>query len=104
MASIPSALLWTQYLEELIDWERFAIFLPQIKQHHVDKIKKDNLGVDNSKLALWTVWIKIYPQANWSDVLEALKKVREYKLADDIEKRLVDDLTATSTTNEQRGI
>lgn len=105
--SSPMVADWTVYLDKLTKWERFAIFLPEIQQYHVDKIQKDNLGledsVDRSKTALWTVWTKIYPQASWSDVVEALKKTQENRLADDIEKQLVENSAPPPTSNEQRG-
>ena len=88
LLSRPEEALWTEYLESLTEWQKFAIFLPKIQESDVTKIEVERNGVDRQKMALWTKWTKVYPSGTWSDVVAALKRMKENKLAEEIEKKL----------------
>ena len=92
-SSRPGEALWAEYLESLVEWQKFAIFLPGIWQSDVDKIeasiKAETTGkLDRQKMALWTKWTSVYPSGSWDDVVAALKKVEKITLAEEIEKKL----------------
>ena len=84
----PSEDLWTEWLEPLINWKTFGIYLPEIKQKDVEKIEEDKTGVDNRKMALWSKWSTVYPNGTWEDVIKALKRMKENMLAAEIEGKL----------------
>ena len=84
----PSEDLWTEWLDSLINWKTFGIFLPEIKQKDVDKIEEDRTGVDSRKMALWSKWSTVYPNGTWDDVIKALKRMKENMLAVEIEGKL----------------
>ena len=80
--------MWAERLKPLIKWQRFGVFLPGIKQKDIEKIQEDKTGVDSRKRALWSKWSTIYPNGTWDDVIKALKRMRENKLAAEIEGKL----------------
>ena len=41
-----------------------------------------------TEMGLWTKWTGVYPPGTWTDVISALKRLRENALAADIEERL----------------
>ena len=71
-------------LKDLVNWERFALYLPEVKPPDVDKISKDVRGVDNQKTELYKLWLKKYKKASWKDVRSALKNIDENSLAEEI--------------------
>ena len=76
-----------QQLEPLVHWQEFAGYLPKIKQHHITKIEVENKdNIDEQKRALFKIWLEIYPEAKYSDVIEALEKAGENALANDSRK------------------
>ena len=78
-----------QQLTKLVHWERFAENLPKIEQHHIEMSKAENNdNIDGQKRALFKMWLEIYPEAKYSDVIEALKKAERNDLANDIQKEL----------------
>ena len=88
-------------LNTLIEWDGFAENLPKIEQHHIKKIKAENKGdIDGQKRALFNKWLAIYPEAKYSDVVEALEKAGETTLAADVRKWLGDGGQATKTTSD----
>ena len=89
LLSRPEEALWAEYLESLIEWQTFAIFLPKIRHSDIKKIEKEETGkVDQQKMALWSKWTSVYPSGSWDDVVAALKRMKENKLAEEIEKKL----------------
>ena len=91
LLSRPEEALWAEYLESLTVWQEFAIFLPKIQQSDVDKIEAERTGVNRQKMALWTKWTSVYPSGSWGDVVAALKKAKENKLAEKIEEKLKEE-------------
>ena len=88
LLSRPEEALWAEYLGSLTEWQEFAIFLPKIQQSDVEKIEAERTGVNRQKMALWTKWTKVYPSGSWGDVVAALKRMEENKLAEEIEEKL----------------
>ena len=84
----PSEDLWAEWLDPLIKWQMFGLFLPGIKQKDIEKIEEDKTGVDNRKRALRSKWDKVYPNGTWDDVIKALKRMEENTLAVEIEGKL----------------
>ena len=73
-------------LNELVHWERVALHLPEMSQSTIDKIKRDNSGIDNQKQALYGTWLQSHPGATWGNVIHALETVGENRLAENIKK------------------
>lgn len=79
---IPSLSDITERLESLIEWESFGIhLLPKESQHCIQRIKKDNEGVNERKIALYLEWLKVDPSASWEKLITALRKAGEHTLA-----------------------
>ena len=86
LLSRPEEALWAEYLESLNEWQKFAIFLPKIRHSDIKKIEMEETGkVDQQKMALWSKWTSVYPSGSWNDVVAALKRMKENKLAEEIE-------------------
>ena len=73
-------------LSTLVDWEKFGTHLRNIEHHHIEKIKRDNEGVDQRKRALYGKWLLLCPDASWSDVAAALDISEENTLAKEVRK------------------
>ena len=84
----PDLSLLIQWLDPLVDWKPFARCLPGIKHHDISKIVAENRKVDDQKLALYSKWLDITPNATWKDVITALTKRRENKLVQNIKENL----------------
>ncbi len=76
-------------LTSLVPWEIFATYLPGITQADIEKIQTDEPKNAKQKIALFSKWLKVFPSAKWSDVVRALKKAREIRLAEEIESKYV---------------
>ena len=87
---IPDMKLLIQWLDPLVDWIPFAYCLPEMTHSDILKIQAENTNkkIDNQKLALYSKWLGIAPNATWKDVITALNIRREYKLVQDIKKKL----------------
>ena len=73
-------------LSTLVKWEKFATHLRNIEHHYIEKIKRDNEGVDQQKRALYGKWLSLCPDASWSDVATALDISEEKTLAEKVRK------------------
>ena len=72
-------------LRDLVKWEVFALYLPGIRQTHIEVIKHNNpLDVDQQKQALFAKWLRVCPKACWNDVILALEKVDENTIVAEI--------------------
>ena len=100
-SSKPEFDKWTSWLKPMINWQKFATFLPEIKREHIRKIENDNNGTDKQKSALYDEWIDIYPGATWQDVITALKEADNNALAEDIRKKLGATPTQPTPTSPQ---
>ncbi len=75
-------------LHGLVNWERFALHLPEIDNDDIGKINADYDKVDKKKLALYGTWKTQYPKGTLDDVIKALKEVRENKLAEKVRQHI----------------
>ena len=76
-------------LKSLVNWTTFAQNLPQIKEYHIDKIKAENKdNIDEQKRALYNKWLAVYPEAKFSDVINALEKSEQKDLAKRIKEEI----------------
>ena len=94
-------------LKELVDWEMVATYLPEMTQADIEFIKKDNPGNTGiQKLALYNKWLHLYPHGTWENVIKALEKVKENRLAQivlhkmDIRKRESRDINKEKLTEQ----
>ena len=62
-------------LNDLVQWEAFAIQLPGIASYHIQAIEYDN-DVEDKKRALYEAWMSVYPDASWEDVIKALERAK----------------------------
>ena len=86
----PDVSLLIEWLDPLVDWKPFAYYLPEMTHSDISKIQAENINkkVDDQKLALYSKWLDIAPNATWKDVITALNTRREYKLVKDIKRNL----------------
>ena len=77
-------------LHHLVQWQNVAIHLPHVTSTtHIERIEQDfphNTGCQ--RIAVFTEWLDKCPQASWYDVLQALVKAGEIKLADNLHEKL----------------
>ena len=75
-------------LAELVNWQRFAIHLPDLTAEDIEQIKLDNnSSVAKQKLGLYRKWLQKSTKASWEYVITALDKAKENVLADEIKKK-----------------
>ena len=91
-----------EFLDTLVNWQKFGAFLPGIKSEHTQVIERDIRGNDLQKAALFSKWLSVLPEASWQDVLSALEKSQEYSLASKVYQKL--NTTTSTTKNISQGI
>ncbi len=69
-------------LKNLTDWKSFAINLRGIQSSHVEEIHGNERTITDCKNDLYMKWLRVCPDAKWSDVVTALKAIDEHVLAD----------------------
>ena len=84
----PDISLLTEWLDPLVEWQIFGVFLPGIQYFMVKKIEQDKQGIDQQKLALYAKWLDVYPTARWRDVIAALEKKNEAALVKVIQEQI----------------
>ena len=95
----PVASLLIQWLQPLVNWKSFGIWLPGLTQADILKIETEHRGkIDDEKFALYSDWLKVYPKATWKDVITALMKIDENTLAQDIKDHMESDVLSTSSS------
>uniref|UniRef100_A0A1X7T7X4 Death domain-containing protein n=1 Tax=Amphimedon queenslandica TaxID=400682 RepID=A0A1X7T7X4_AMPQE len=94
----PDISLLIQWLEPLVDWKPFGLCLVGIKEHEILKIEKENVTIEDKKLALYLKWLSVNPKATWRDVIDALTSRNQNKLAQDIKEHIdIDSLSTLSS-------
>ena len=87
VASRPTERELDLKLAELVHWLRFATQLPDITRTDIEEIKINNpLNVKHQKLDLFGTWLRKSSDASWNDVISALEKAQEKRLADTLRK------------------
>ena len=89
-----------EWLHDLIKWEEFGTFLPGIKNIHIEMIKADHLNarVNEKKSALYNQWLRIDPNASWSNVIEALERMKENTLAAEVRSKVTSKGVSVSSS------
>ena len=93
-----------EYLSPLVHWQTFGIHLPCITNGSIELIEHDHQGTKRRKIALYASWLKLYPDATWDHVYDALKKAGEYDLAADLQRKLLVSHSAKQLRAEERKI
>ena len=90
MASDLTVRALDESLNDLVKWERFALYLPGINELHINTIKKNSKrdDSDDQKMALFEKWLKLCPSPTWEHVIQALEKVEENSLASKLKTKL----------------
>ena len=85
----PDIFLLLEWLEPLVDWKSFALNLPGITQQDISTIEEFAVETNKQKTGLFSKWLQGNPsQATWKDVLDALTKIKEDKIAQAIRDQL----------------
>ena len=86
-------------LGRLVNWQNFALHLPGIDDYSIISTIEKDYPKDNetAKRKMLEKWLSLDDNATWSSVVAALKKAREYALAESV-RRYVSSLPAVSTT------
>ena len=77
-------------LKDLKKWETFGISLRCMEYPIIEEIKKDEHDTENQKLKLYAKWLNVCPDASWEDVIRALKRAEEFRLAKQVEEKKMD--------------
>ena len=87
-------------LHSLVNWETLGLYLPGIESSDIEKIKLDELGVDQKKLSLFKKWLSVCSEASWYHVITALKTAQEKTIANNVAKFCEQDLKKGSILQE----
>ena len=69
-------------LKGLVNWQRFAINLPEIEPEDISIIMNNKHDdICDQRLALYEKWLHAYPNASWDDVIRALEIMKENTIA-----------------------
>lgn len=74
-------------LKDLVEWNEFALYLPDIHQRDIKIIIENNPYIVNQKIALYDKWLNVSPNASWDDVINALEEVGENTIAQQLKDR-----------------
>ena len=86
----PEVHLLDKYLKDLVFWEQFALYLPEIKQPHIDTIKREvEKNIAEQKIALFNKWLQMYPEASWQNVIYALENVDQKTIATNLQAQFI---------------
>ena len=84
----PEVPLLLQWLDPLVNWQSFGLQLPGITQDIITMIEQSGVDTKQQKETLFTKWLDNNPRATWSDVIAALKRRKETKLAESVSDAL----------------
>ena len=98
----PDISLLIQWLEPLVDWKSFSLCLVGMKEYDILKIEQENVKIEDKKLALYSKWLSVNPKATWRDVIDALTRLHQNKLAQDIKDHIYSDAASTMSSLSPR--
>ena len=84
----PDIFLLLEWLEPLVDWKPFALNLLGITQQDITTFEEFEVETNKQKTGLFSKWLKRNSKATWKDVLDALTKIKEDKIAQTIRDQL----------------
>ncbi len=89
-------------LSGIVKWEIFALYLPGISDDDIFVIEKNKRDdVVDQKFALYKKWLEVCPTASWKDVINALEKVKENTVAEQIKMKFPTEISAMSPKQQQ---
>ena len=77
-----------EWLDSLVNWKPFGLFLPSLPKDVVEKIEADKKDTADKKIVLYSKWLDVCPNGTWEDVITALEKAKENSLAESIKQKL----------------
>ena len=98
----PDISLLIQWLEPLVDWKSFSLCLVGMKEHDILKIEQENIKIEDKKLVLYSKWLSVNPKGTWRDVIDALTRLHQNKLAQDIKDHIYSDAASTMSSLSPR--
>ena len=90
-------------LKGLVNWQRFAIHLPEIEPEDISIIvnnKRDDIC--DQRLALYEKWLHAYPDASWDDVIQALEIVKEDTIASKLKVKFPKTQQSTTVVSSKQ--
>ena len=78
-----------ELLEPLVEWEKFAIFLPKMSDPMIREIVKDKSSIYLQKMTLFSKWLRVDSYATWDKVIVALSKANEHYLVSKVQENLI---------------
>ena len=102
-SSVPSKPIVSELcseLTDLVDWQIFAAYLPNITNTDIRQIEHDNRKLAQQKLDLFGTWLERCSNASWEHVIIALKKSKKNALADAIKTKFDVDVQRVSNATE----
>ena len=78
-----------ELLQPLVEWEKFAIFLPKISDALIREIVRDKSSTYLQKMTLFSKWLRVDSYATWDKVIVALSKANEHYLASKVQENLI---------------
>ena len=84
----PEVPLLLQWLDPLVNWQSFGLQLPGITPNMIIMIEQSGMDTKQQKETLFTKWLDNNPRATWRDVIVALKRRKETKLAESVSDAL----------------
>ena len=74
-----------EHLNSLVEWERFALHLPNFKLSYIDIIKRNcPNSVQTQKYEAFKKWLSVQPTGSWKDVICALTKIEKYGIVSEL--------------------
>ena len=98
----PDITLLIQWVEPLVDWKPFGLYLVGMKEHDISKIEQEQIKIEDKKLALYLKWLSVNPKATWRNVIDALTSINQNKLAQDIKDHIYSDALSASSSISPR--
>uniref|UniRef100_A0A1X7TDM8 Death domain-containing protein n=2 Tax=Amphimedon queenslandica TaxID=400682 RepID=A0A1X7TDM8_AMPQE len=91
----PDISLLIKWLEPLVEWKLFGLYLVGMEEHEILKIEQEHIKIEDRKLALYSKWLSVNPKATWRNVIDALTSRSQNKLAQDIKNAIERDALCT---------
>ena len=89
MSNRPTESELMELLEPLVEWEKFAIFLPKMSDAMIREIVKDKSSIYLQKMTLFSKWLRVDSYATWDKVIVALSKANEHYLVSIVQENLI---------------
>ena len=92
-------------LKDLKQWELFGMHLKGMKFSAITEIDSEHQNIEAKKAHLYDKWLRVCSDASWEDVVAALHKIDENRIASQVEKQHVQRsamvINGTTTVNKE---